>query len=201
MTRQPGACAEQGIGVGSTLLSVDGVPLRGMGLEDVKQLTMGLVGTHVCLRYRPPGVHAEYPPIEKVLTRLPASYTRAAGFDSARSHVSHWTGAPSAEPSRDQQNSTRRLQHADSRPGSSTIDTFRSSVSSWLTSMGVLTSARNGTQDTGNVRLANSNDALATGTAGHSHRASQREAFLKEEDDEYVSLPRGLIRHIADEYR
>jgi|NorSeaMetagenome_1021524.scaffolds.fasta_scaffold59221_1 hypothetical protein len=201
MIRQAGACAEQGISVGSTLLSVDGVPLRGMGLEDVKQLTMGLVGTHVCVRYRPPGVHAEYPPIERVLTRLPASYSRAAGFSTARSHISHWSGASSVEPNRDQQNSTRKVQHADSRPESSSIDTFRSSVSSWFTNMGLLTSARNGGQDPSNVRLANSNGTLATVTSGHSQRASQREAFLKEQDDDYTSLRPGLIRHIADEYR
>jgi len=88
-----GACADHSIQVGSTLLSVDGVPVRGMSLEEVRQLTMGLVGSHVCIRYRPPGVHAEYPPLEKVLTRQPASFVRSAGYQTQNSHMSHFPGS------------------------------------------------------------------------------------------------------------
>ena len=182
--------------MGSTILSVDGVPLRGMSMDEVKQLTMGLVGTHVSVRYRLPGVHAEYPPLEKVLTRMPASY--AAGLDSAPSHISPCTKASSTDPSRGQQ-STRKMEHADVKTGSTSLDSFRSSVSSWFTSMGLLTS-RSGVQDHENTRLAISQEGNLSGTE-HSQRASQREAFLKGDDDEFLSLNKGLIRQIADEYR
>ncbi len=163
---------------------MDGVPLRGMSMDEVKQLTMGLVGTHVSVRYRLPGVHAEYPPLEKVLTRMPASYV--AGLDSASSHISPRTKASSTDPSRGQQ-STRKMEHADVKTGITSLDTFRSSVSSWFTSMGL--TSRSG--DT----------ARNLSGTEHSQRASQREAFLKGEDDEFLSLNKGLIRQIADEHR
>ena len=191
-----GACAEHGIAVGSSLLSVDGVPLCGMNMDEVKRLTMGMIGTHVCVRYRPPGVHAEYPAIEKVLTRLPASYVRAAGYETRRERLSP---LPGSHPPQDDAYSRENMHPTatfESRPNG--IETFRDSLSNWLTGIGIL---KGSGSNSGQERV-HTPKIPVTREPEHSARASERKAFLTEAEEggAYRALRPELIRSIADEY-
>ena len=46
-----GACAQHGIRVGSVIRAVDGEPLRGKPMSEVREMCLGLPGTHVSVRY------------------------------------------------------------------------------------------------------------------------------------------------------
>lgn len=46
-----GACAQHGIRVGSVIRAVDGEPLRGKTMSEVREMCLGLPGTHVSVRY------------------------------------------------------------------------------------------------------------------------------------------------------
>ena len=46
-----GACAQHGIRVGSVIRAVDSEPLRGKTMSEVREMCLGLPGTHVSVRY------------------------------------------------------------------------------------------------------------------------------------------------------
>ena len=46
-----GACAQHGIRVGSVIRAVDGEPLRGKTMSEVREMCLGLPGTHISVRY------------------------------------------------------------------------------------------------------------------------------------------------------
>ena len=186
-----GACSENGIQMGATILSVDGVPLRSMSMEHVRQLTMGLVGTHVCVRYRPAGVHAEYPPLERVLTRMPASFAR-----------------PSASGAYVPDRAVGSVASARESGSASGMDTWRSSstlisMSKWLQDMGLFKSTPREARD--DVGLGTDGDTIRQAPIRHrphSARASQRAEFLSGagECPAPFNPPSGSIRQIADQY-
>ena len=124
-----GACAAYGIKVGSTILTVDGVPLRAMTLEEVKQLTVGLVGTHVCVRYRPPGSPIDYPPAEKIMTRMRAP--------SMLDHENMECDEPRAQENTNRQDYDYHSNGNGSRnSGVDPLRSLRSSVADFLTGIG-----------------------------------------------------------------
>jgi len=197
---QPGgACAEHGIQTGATILSVDGVPLRSMSVEQVRQLTMGLVGTHVCIRFRPPGVHAEFPPLERVLTRMPASFAAPGTSRSSTASRGPDTSRAMGQPVSTQDGA---------RGGgvANGLETWRSSatvvsLSQWLREMGLFKSARKEDAESNEDETEIRGSLISHRV--HSSRASQRAEFFSEGsefDPRPFNPPSGTIRQIADQH-
>ena len=75
-----GTCVLGGVEEGSTLLSIDGVPIRNMPLHDIRLLSSGPAGSSVTLRYRPPGRDPNHPASEKTVTRREFQRLSALGM-------------------------------------------------------------------------------------------------------------------------